>query len=65
MVGMGNISHNIVVSNTNIDCLSDFLGMLLPLAFIAVLVTLSVAYYKDWRRRRLQDPARDLLRRKR
>lgn len=62
---MGNFNNNIVESSTSIESLCDFLSMLLPLVFIAVLVTLSVVYFKDWRRRRLQDPTRDLLRKRR
>lgn len=49
---------------SNFECLIGFLKMLFPLVLVAVVVTLSIAYYKAWERRRLQDPTRDLIHRK-
>lgn len=49
---------------TNFECLIGFLKMLFPLVLFAVVVTLSVAYYKAWERRRLQDPTKDLIHKK-
>lgn len=54
----------LIVNHTNLDCVLEFLAMLLPLVLLAVLITLSVALRKEAERRRLQDPTRDMIRRK-
>lgn len=58
-------SYEYSTLNPNVGSIIDFLSILLSLILIVAFIILCILFYKNWRRERLQDPTKDLLRKKR